>query len=218
MKTPAILQSFFWIAGIVTALIAAVGYGQRQASEISKAKIETLEEKLDFYNNLKEYNFPDLFSKMDSSSSSLNEFLRKFDELGLTEYKSSELKDSLLKKEIYIRSIKDELKKSKERISLLKKENLELISENGELAINVGQSKFVLKNSIPIAVTQKYYDRVEFNFDGQKRILRIGEQMEKNIGVGRVIVTLTEIPQYDDKCKVQYLIVKKQKLTVSQIL
>ncbi len=211
-------QTFFFLGGIIIALIIVFQMGKRKGEETSKSSIEFLSEKLNFYNSIDSLKLPTMIASLKKTNLDLNNVMGKVISISKLNDRNDSLEKLTKQQIITINSLNTNFNKVLiKKDSLFKKLNalIESIpvlnSERQNYKLKEGEGVFLVKNLISIGIEDIRSSQVLFNINNTSGTLSIGNQLNINIGGLNGILALTLINQTDSLnpyCRMEFLIIK----------
>lgn len=200
------------IAGtvIATLVVGFTGFqlGYTNGFDVQKSTVENLEDRIEMNERVDGLDLSSLVGNVASATNKLGSFLDEFDDLGLSEFKSAHLQDTIQIKEQVIEELRSDLKKLQDdRTELVRSLRLGN-AENGTLHIKRGESKFVLKNSLPLAFLDERSSEAYIKFDGKNEKIIPGAQMSRVVGNVRVVITLSKLTYHE--CRFEYQLLEQE--------
>lgn len=200
MDKKTVLQSLFWIAGVIGTILIATNIGIGLGEKTSASKIDALNEKLKFYSETDKLKLPELIKEMSSTTKSLSKAVSDSELLLKTQSENdllreqNELLQTKLDKEMHlIDSLGKINTEQSKNLNTIKNDFQKLIAKSKTFEIKDGESEYLIPNNLLLGVTYIFSNSVDFNLDGKSHKLEIGQKLEQKIGGSTAIITLMKV-------------------------
>jgi hypothetical protein len=229
-------QIFYFVGGIIIALVIVFQLGKKNGEKTSESSIKFLNDQLNFYNSIDSLKLPIMVASLKKTNFDLNNVMGKVISLSQLNDKNDSLENLTKQQIITIHSLntvfekvvtdKDSLFKElntvfekvvTEKDSLFKelntlKESIPILNSKRENhKLKKGESAFLVKNLISIGIENIRSSQVIFNVNNTRDTLSVGNQLNINIGGLKGILALTLINEADSLnpyCRVEFLLIK----------
>jgi len=218
MKKPQYYQTFFFIGGIIIALVIVFQLGKKNGEETSESSIEFINEKLNFYNSIDSLKLPTMVASLKRANLDLNNVMGKVISISKLNDKNDSLENLTKQQIITIHSLNKNFNKVlREKDSLFEelnalKESIPIFnSKRQNYKLKEGEGIFLVKNLISIGIENIRNSQVLFNINNTSDTLSVGNQLNINIGGLNGILALTLINETDSLnpyCRMEFLLIK----------
>lgn len=211
-------QIFYFVGGIIIALVIVFQLGKKNGEKTSESSIKFLNDQLNFYNSIDSLKLPIMVASLKKTNFDLNNVMGKVISLSQLNDKNDSLENLTKQQIITIHSLNTVFEKVvTEKDSLFKelntlKESIPILNSKRENhKLKKGESAFLVKNLISIGIENIRSSQVIFNVNNTRDTLSVGNQLNINIGGLKGILALTLINEADSLnpyCRVEFLLIK----------